>query len=175
VSPRRRPWLIGAAALYLLALAISTSEVSTLDRFQPGTLRFFTQLSALFVKAAETTIDYRLEGWSCEGSRFEEIDTRLYFPMRPNDKENRFQRLAHFFRTDAKVMAALEEFLLPKLPRRMGGLRLLSLRIPFGAPGEGLDRYIRRPLVEYPEEIRHGWYATPMRERLRRCTEAPPS
>jgi hypothetical protein len=172
VPPRWRSWLIGAAAIYLLALAISTSEVNLFDRLEPGTLRFFTQLSALFVKAADTTIDYRLEGYSCDESRFEEIDTSRYFQMRPNDKENRFQRLAHFYRSDAKVMAALEEFLLPKLPRKTGGIRLLSLRIPFGPPGEGIERYQRKPLVEYSADIRHVWYATPMRERVERCAEA---
>ncbi len=171
VTPRRRPWLIGAAALYLLALAISTSELSRFDHLEPGTLRFFTQLSALFVKAADTSIDYRLEGWSCEGSRFEEIDTSRYFPMRPNDKENRFQRLAHFYRSDPKVMAALEAFLLPRLPRKTGGIRLVSLRIPFGAPGEGIERYVRKPLGEYPADIRHAFYVTPMRERVGQCAE----
>lgn len=166
-----RPVLVVVAAIYLVGVAVSTSELGSFDRVVPGWLGFFTQLAALFVKAADTTIEYRVEGWSCRDRRWEEIDTRPVFRMRPNDKENRFQRLAHFYRSDAQVMSALADFLLPRVPWRAGGIRVLSLRIPFGAPGAGIERYQRKALTDYPDEIRHTWYETPARERVRHCAE----
>ena len=74
----------------------------------PRVPNYFLQVAALFPRAATMTIDYRAEAWVCADRKWEELDTRPYFPLDPEDKENRFQRVMHFFRQDETTMHALD-------------------------------------------------------------------
>jgi hypothetical protein len=125
------------------------------------------------------SVDYRAEGWLCTERRWVEIDTRPYFPMRSDDKENRFHRVMHFYRRHRMTLQALESYLIhghndgaPNAP--ISGVRLLSLRIPLPKPGEKVDRYRRRSLSEHPEDQRRNWYWTPTAKRAARCAELVP-
>jgi hypothetical protein len=53
--------------------------------------------------------------------------------------------------------------------RALGGVRLLSLRIPIPKPGEALARVQHLPLSSYPEEQRHYFYHTPRSLIAKRC------
>jgi hypothetical protein len=146
----------------------------------PRVANYFLQVAALFPWAATTSIDYRAEAWVCADKKWEELDTSPYFPIDPDDKENRFQRVMHFFRQDETTMHALDAYLVerhdsgrardgidPNEP--IGGVRLLSLRIPLPNPGEPLERNHRLPLPAYPEDQRHVWYHTPRSKMADRC------
>ena len=132
----------------------------------------------LFPDAQPVAIDYRAEGWVCSRRRFEEIDTRAYFPLRPNDKENRFYRLAQFYRHNRPAMQALEEYLVGRVNAhsddadKIGGVRVLSLRVPIPAPGSSVERWRRKPLDDFPESERHDWFWTPRSRRAERCAAA---
>ena len=86
-------------------------------------------------------------------------------------------------------MQALERFLISRHNQRaldvagagdrappplIGGIRTLSLRIPLGRPGEARERYVRRPLEAYPEEIRKPWYHTPESRLKEQCKKLAP-
>jgi hypothetical protein len=153
----------------------------------PRTLNYFMQIAALFPKAAVMSIDYRAEGWVCAKEAWEELDTRPYFPIDPNDKENRFQRVMHFFREHRQTMHALDAYLVAshndgkhedgiRSDLRIGGVRLESLRIPLPKPGDPLVRPERHPLASYPDDERAFFYHTPRSKLAERCGthEAPP-
>jgi hypothetical protein len=58
--------------------------------------------------------------------------------------------------------------------QRIGGVMLLSLRVPIPPPGSPEPRYRHLPLTDFARTIeRRYWYATATEERNRRCTEAP--
>ncbi|HXX66046.1 MAG TPA: hypothetical protein VEK07_02630 [Polyangiaceae bacterium] len=159
-------WLDGAG---------STLPASVL----PRAINYFLQVAALFPSAAVASIDYRAEGWVCAGQRWEELDTRPYFPIEPDDKENRFQRVMHFYRQDRRTMHALDAYLVERhregrhddgiADRAIGGVRLSSLRIPIPRPGDSLERPRRRSLAEYPEDEKHVFYHTPRSKLAERC------
>src|SRR5262249_55053203 len=150
-------------------------------RVLPRAAAFFSQCSCLFPSAAEVTIEYRAEGWRCDEKRWVEIDPRPFFPIDRDEKESRFQRTLHFYKEDRPTMQALETFLMerqndavrsgqaPLGGGPIAGVRFLSLRIPFGKPGDSVARYSHRPLAEFPAEQRHEWYWTPERKRNERC------
>jgi hypothetical protein len=146
----------------------------------PRVANYFLQVAALFPKAATMTIDYRAEAWVCADKKWEELDTSPYFPIDPDDKENRFQRVMHFFRQDETTMHALDAYLVERhvsgkgldgidAIKPIGGVRLLSLRIPLPSPGQPLDRNRRLPLASYPETERHVFYHTPRSKAAERC------
>ncbi len=146
----------------------------------PRVANYFFQVAALFPRAATMSIDYRAEAWVCSDKKWEELDTGPYFPIDPDDKENRFQRVMHFFRQDETTMHALDAYLVQRHDsgkardgidpdKPVGGVRLLSLRIPLPNPGEPLQRSRRLPLPAYPEEERHVWYHTPRSKAAERC------
>jgi hypothetical protein len=154
----------------------------------PRTPLYFLQVAALFPHAAVNVIDYRAEVWLCTEHRWQEIDTRPYFPIDPNDKENRFQRVMHFLRDNRPTMHALDDYLVrgheagghaDGVPddAKLGGIRVLSLRLPLPSPGEPLARTHRQPLGEYPPEVRKNWYYTTRSKRRERCgyTAPPPA
>jgi hypothetical protein len=141
---------------------------------------YFLQIAALFPQAATKTIEYRAEAWVCTDGKWEELDTRPFFPIDPDDKENRFQRVMHFFREDRTTMHALDDYLVERhttgkgadgidAVKAIGGVRFLSLRIPLPDPGAKLERMRRLPLSEYPEDERKGFYHTPRSKIARRC------
>jgi hypothetical protein len=76
------------------------------------------------------------------------------------------------------VLEALDQFIVTQQNRahpeaRIGGVMLLSLRIPIPPPGTPEGRYQRLPLSDYPPEVeRKYWYVTPSGERTQRCEEA---
>lgn len=176
--------LLVLGALYLFGIWVDCIKEGLPMKVLPRQAAFFLQIAALFPRAATMAIDYRAEAWICSEKRWVEIDTRPTFPIDADDKENRFQRTMHFYREHRKTMQALERFVVEShndghaddgIPRdqKIGGARFLSLRIPFGNPGEKVERTKREPLATYPEEMRHNWYWTPKSKRQERCGGGP--
>lgn len=172
--------LVAVASAYLACIALDGSGCSWPSKVLPRPLAFFTQVSVLFPRAAHATIDYRAEAWVCSQKDWVELDTRPYFPIDPDDKENRFNRAMHFFRENRKTMHALDRYLVRRhderpgadgidAGERIGGVRLLSLRIPIPPVGSKFERYRREPLAHYPESERKYFYHTPESIRARRC------
>jgi hypothetical protein len=165
---------------YLLGVWLDGAGTGIPASVLPRTANYFLQVSALFPVAAVASIDYRAEGFVCGQGTWMELDTRPYFPIDPDDKQNRFNRVMHFFRENRKTMNALDSYLVEShnsggrqdgIPgdRSIGGVRLMSLRIPLPNPGDRLQRMSRRPLSEYPEQERKIFYHT-LRARLaERC------
>jgi hypothetical protein len=146
----------------------------------PRTPLYFLQIAALFPHAATNVIDYRAEGWVCQDHAWREIETRPYFPLDPDDKENRFQRVMHFFRENRPTMHALDDYLVDGhnagghadgIPddRKLGGIRVLSLRLPLPEPGAVLTRLTHKPLADYAPTVRKNWYHTTQTKRSERC------
>jgi hypothetical protein len=179
VGPGRGPgWsrgvLTALAALYLASLFLNGAGSQVPRHLLPATGLYFVQTTCLFPHAARMAIDYRLEGWSCDRGRFEELDVRPHFPIHADDKESRFQRVGFFHRRSRPVMQALEAYVLEgevaRRPERpVGGIRLSSVRIPLPEVGEPVPRWTRRPLEAHPpDQVRH-WYYTPRATRSLRC------
>lgn len=174
----RRRWLrvglVIVAGAYLLTIWLDAIGTNIPYKFLPRTWVYFAQIAKLFPKAAEKVIDYRAEGWSCSDHKWHELDVRPYFPIDKDDKENRFPRAVQFYRRNAPVLQALDEFIVRKNNASsandpIGGVRLLSLRIPFPKPGEKVEAFTRRPISTYPKDYRHNWYVTPKERRAERC------
>ncbi len=168
------------AGVYLAGVWLDGVGSTLGAHFLPRVANYFFQVAALFPRAATMSIDYRAEAWVCADKKWEEIDTRPYFPIDPDDKENRFQRVMHFLRQDETTMHALDAYLVERhnsgnaqddIPtdQLIGGVRLLSLRIPLPKPGEPLERTHRLPLSAYPEDERRVWYHTPRSKAAERC------
>ncbi len=179
-SGRGRTALTLLAGSYLVGVWLDGTGSTLPSHLLPRTANYFLQVAALFPRAATMSIDYRAEGWICRERRYAELDTRPYFPIDPDDKENRFQRVMHFFRQDETTMHALDAYLVDSHDSGMhedgigrdlgiGGVRLSSLRIPLPKPGDPLERAHRRPLSDYPEEERHVFYHTPRTTAAARC------
>ncbi len=181
--PRGRSLVLAIAAAYLAGVWLEGVGSSLPSRVLPRVALYFLQIAALFPRAATHVIDYRVEAWLCRDHAWREIDARAYFPLDPDDKENRFQRLMHFFRTSRPVMRALDDFIVERRARgtgapdglpgdvMVGGVRTLSLRLPLPLPGMSLERYARKPLADYPTSWRTGFYRTPRPLRADRCGE----
>ena len=99
------------AGSYLAGVWLDGVGSTLPSRLLPRVPNYFLQVAALFPRAATMSIDYRAEAWVCADKRWEELDTRPYFPLDPEDKENRFQRVMHFFRQDGTTMHALDAYL----------------------------------------------------------------
>jgi hypothetical protein len=184
------PWWGQWLATALAAVFLVLMGLSTVIKRPPQLL--FTQLTALFPKASEYSFEYRVEGWICGENRFRELDYRRWFPMRTGDKENRFQRLGYFYmsRPSRPVLRALDAWLVEHhnaeaapgdgIDAPIGGIQLMSLRLPIPPVGGELERYRWKPLAEIPESQRKIWYYTPVSTRKERCkklgraTEPPP-
>ena len=168
------------AAAYLTGVWLDGAGSAIPARVLPRTANYFVQVAALFPRAAVASIDYRAEGFVCSEGAWIELDTRPYFPIDPDDKENRFNRVMHFFRENRPTMTALDSYLVDRhnagasedgIPRdrSIGGVRLLSLRVPIPSPGDRLERASRRPLSHYPEAERQVFYHTPRSRLSERC------
>ncbi len=186
-AERRATWrrrtslaLRALAAAYLASVALDGAGCSLPSHVLPRPALFFTQVAVLFPRAAHATIDYRAEAWVCSRRQWVELDTRPYFPIDPDDKENRFNRAMHFYRENRTTMRALDLYLVRSHDEqpgddgidpgeRIGGVRMLSLRIPIPEVGSSFERYRRYPLAHYPETKRHHFYHTPASVRARRC------
>jgi hypothetical protein len=165
--------------LYLADVWLDAVGSNLPGKLLPRAALYFGQIAALFTKAGEKQIDYRAEGWVCSEHKWVEIDPRPYFPIDADNKENRFYRAVQFYRRDRKVMRALDEYVMKHhndaRDRKIGGVRFLSLRIPYPARGSTIEPYKRQELSSYPEEQRHNWYWTPGSMRRERCGEKPPA
>jgi hypothetical protein len=181
-----RPWLpaglrravVALAVVYVLFVWLDAAGTGLADRLLPLPARFFIQEAALFPHQAQDVIEWRAEAWWCDAGRFQEIDVRPFFPIRRDDKESRFYRAMFFHYKQRRVMEALDRFIVDQQNRahpdaRIGGVMLLSLRIPIPPPGTAEPRYQRLPLAEYPGSVeRKYWYVTPKADREQRCAEA---
>ena len=177
---RGRVVLRAVAAAYLLGVWLDGVGSGIPAVLLPRAANYFVQVSALFPRAAVASIDYRAEGFACDDGAWMELDTRPYFPIDPDDKENRFSRVMHFFRENRTTMTALDSYLVDKhnagkhedgIPRdrAIGGVRLWSLRTPIPSPGDRLERASRHPLSSYPEKQRQAFYHTPASRVAERC------
>jgi hypothetical protein len=169
------------AGAYLAGVWLDGTGTGLPARVLPRSPNYFLQVSALFPMSAIASIDYRAEGFVCADGDWRELDTRPYFPIDQDDKENRFNRVMHFYREHRQTMHALDTFLVTRhnaatrvddgipLDRAIGGVRLWSIRIPIPAPGSRLERPSRQPLSSYPEDERKGFYHTPQSKIAERC------
>jgi hypothetical protein len=170
---RRVATVLGLA--YLLAVWLDATGLRGTERLLPPFLRFFVQVAELFPRAADYVIEWRVRGYRCDLARFEEMDVRPFFSIRRDDKENRFDRTMFFYRREPRVLAALDDFL--TAPSRglgfqppIGGVMLLSLRVPIPSLGSADPGYERLPIDRYPRSVeRKVWYLTPIEVRDQRC------
>ena len=160
------------AAMYLVGLWLDAAGCSIPSRVMPHAIDYFMEVAALFPEASGGAIDYRAEGWVCAEARWRELDTRPYFPLDPDDKENRFQRALSFYRDDLQVERALDAYLVQGhnagraddgIPRdqSIGGVRFVRVRIPPPPPGGPVARFTRRPLSELSRAEKEFVYGTP--------------
>jgi hypothetical protein len=168
--------LVVLAALYLLTVWLDGVGSTVPHKLMPRTWVFFAQVSALFTTASPKIVDYRAEGWVCSERRWVEIDLLPYFPLDAGNKENRFQRALQFYRRNRTVMHALDDFVVHHHNARgsepsIGGVRFLSLRIPYPPPGAHVEPYAVRPVSAYAKDERKDWYFTPRSRRAERCGE----
>ena len=181
--PAGRPWrryaLVAIAGLYLADVWLDGVGSNLPGKVLPRSLLYFGQIAALFPHAGEKQIDYRAEGWVCAERKWVEIDPRPWFPIDADNKENRFYRAVQFYRENRTVMRALDEYVTKHHnaahDRKIGGVRILSLRIPLPPPGAKIDPYKREELAKYPEDQRHNWYWSPGSMRRERCADKSPA
>jgi hypothetical protein len=177
---RGRVALLTCGAAYLVGVWLDGTGSGIPAALLPRTANYFVQVAALFPRAAVASIDYRAEGFVCGDGTWMELDTRPYFPIDSDDKENRFNRVMHFFRENRTTMTALDSYLVENhnsgrredgIPhgRPIGGVRLSSLRIPLPSPGDQLERTSRRPLSFYPDDERQVFYHTPRSRLSQHC------
>jgi hypothetical protein len=171
-SVRFRLALVAVAFVYFAGILLNAAG-APLEEILPRPLLYFMQIARLFPNAVEVVTEYRAEAYDCETRHWTELDVRPYFPLRADDKENRFDRAMFFYRRSAPVMKALDDYLVSanNLAGRpiIGGVMLLSLRIPVPAPGQVLEPYRRRPLTDYPADERKYWYRTSRDDLSARC------
>lgn len=187
VTPSKRSWKryapIAIAGLYLADVWLDGVGSTIPGKVLPRSLLYFGQIAALFPHAGEKQIDYRAEGWVCSERKWVEIDPRPWFPIDNDNKENRFYRAVQFYRENRKVMRALDEYVTAhhnashdaNANKKIGGVRILSLRIPLPAPGTKINPYKREELAKYPEDQRHNWYWSPGSIRRERCGDKAPA
>jgi hypothetical protein len=174
---RRAGMVLGA--VYILSIWLGAAGTGLPERVLPRPLLFFTQAAELFPNASVDSIEWRVRGWLCDRGAFEEIDVRPLFPIHQDDKESRFERAMFFHHRQRSVLAALDRYITDAQNRtrpgqRIGGVILLSLRIPIPPLGQPGPQRRWMPLVEYPPDVeRRYWYTTPVEARTSRCEEAP--
>ena len=179
-APRSLRWAAAVlAAIYLSAVWLDALRVGALERLLPDVSHPFVQVAELFSEASPFAIEWRARGWSCATHQFGEVDVRPLFPIRKDDKESRFYRAMFFYHRELRVLEALDAYITAEHNRhepehRIGGVMLLSLRVPIPAPGTSPARYQRRPLDDYPADVeRRYWYTTSPRDRSARCAALP--
>jgi hypothetical protein len=177
LSLRRAGAVIGV--VYLCSIWLDAVGTGLPGRVLPRPLLFFTQVAELFPKASLDSIEWRVRGWRCDLGRFDEIDVRPFFPIRQDDKESRFDRAMFFHHRQRPVLVALDRYITSAQNRmrpaeRVGGVMLMSLRLPIPPLGESGPRWRWMPLDEYPPAVeRRYWYTTAAEARAERCEEAP--
>lgn len=187
VGPRAfRCGLIALASLFFSVMVVGEVRSGFVYRWVPGPLLYFTQIAGLFTESKKLDVDFRAEGWSCQDGLFRELDVGPQFPIQPGNKENRFQRAVYFYNGNPLVMHALDRFITEHHnamvrdleakgqstdPGRIGGVRIVSAVTPIPEPSEGIQRYGRKPLSEYPFDRAHTLYETPAKRIWKRCRE----
>lgn len=172
-----RSGIVVFALFYLVTVWLDGVGSNFPARVTPRAWLYFCQIAALFKSAGMMSIDYRAEGWSCADRKWIEVDVHPWFKVDSDNKENRFHRALQFYRKERKVMRALDEYVVkrnnatPSLPK-IGGVRFLSLRIPYPKLGSHVEPVDRKPLADYPEDMRHNWYWSPGSMRRDRCGDA---
>jgi hypothetical protein len=172
-SPFLRLALTIVSALYIAGVFIEGAG-GHLDRLVYRPVLFFCQIAALFPQGATHRIEYRAEGLPCRGPAIE-VDVRPFFPIHADDKESRFDRALHFYRSDRPTLEALESYVRSgyntAASEKIAGVVFLSLRVPIPAPGTAFPRYERAPLADFPKEQRKVWYATSRDVVNERCAK----
>ena len=186
IGPRElRLGLVGVAIVYYQGL-LHHGWVGWVSK--PA--EFFVDATKLFPDANRVAMEFRLEGWSCTDHSWHLIDPRPYFPMRSDDKESRFQRLAYFYGVRAgkpakgtpkeKVperiaMYALDDYIMARHPDvddglagDIGGIQVYVIKKPIPEPGVTVDRYNYEPFV-VTEGKREDLFYTPESKRKARC------
>jgi hypothetical protein len=155
----------------------------------PRAVDYFLEVAALFPDAAKFATEHRAEGWECDERTWAELDTRPYFPLDPDDKENRFQRALHFFSEEPAVLRSLEAYLVLRhnagreggfgCPRStecqpsgwhaIGGVRIVVAHTKIPLPGGDVERFTRRPLTDFARADRHVLYSPTPAELATRC------
>jgi hypothetical protein len=180
-----RACLRTVAGLYLVGLWLDAAGCGVPERVLPHAVDYFMEVAALFPEAAGGAIDYRAQGWVCADGAWQELDTRPYFPLDPDSKENRFQRALNFYREDLVVHRAIDDYLVQRhdagghddgIPRGkpIGGVKLVRVRIPIPAAGTPIQPFTRRPLDELPVAEQEVLYTTPRTRVDERCGSRPP-
>jgi hypothetical protein len=168
------------AATYLVGLWLDGIGCEIPSRALPRPAEYFMQVAALFPDAATAASEYRAEGWICADQRWQELDSRPYFPLDPDDKENRFQRALRFYRDEPLVLHALDDYLVERhnaglhddgIPRDrvIGGARIVLVRVPIPRPGTPIERLARRPLADFAKDETRVLYHTPKARLDQRC------
>jgi hypothetical protein len=171
--------MVALALLYLAAVWLDGAGFAGALQWIPLPVRFFSQVAQLFPHAAPFAIEWRAQGYRCATGTVEELDLRPHFPIHADDKENRFARAMFFHHRNRAVLEALDAFISGREAslgpeHRLGGLMLLSVRVPIPSPGEPPPRYRRVPLDAMPAEYeRKVWYASSRDDFNRRCAEPP--
>jgi hypothetical protein len=177
-------WLrIGLAGLAVIYYAALIRHPPDSRWVRPAA--FFTEATSLFPLSVSSVLEYRIEAWSCSGEGdWKPIDPRPYFPIHPDDKESRFQRLGYFYfnsktesRRDREVGKALDQYIATGhaagaddgVTGRIGGIRVVKIVRPIPAPGEPVERYHFDPFAPIPGDQRRDKYTTPEEERKQRC------
>jgi hypothetical protein len=175
VGGRRFRLALAAMALVYCAGMWLNAAGAPLEDVVPRPLLYFMQVARLFPNAIDLTTEYRAEAYSCEERRWVELDVRPYFPLHADDKESRFDRAMFFYHRSGPVLKALDEYLVGANNQAgrapIGGVLLMSLRIPVPRPGQALSPYRARPLAEYPAELRKYWYRTSRVDAESRCDQ----
>jgi hypothetical protein len=166
-----RAALVAVAVAYFVLLAKRLPDAKW-----TRPISHFVRATCLFPGAMRATNSYRLAAWSCGRVRWEPLDVRAYFPMRAEDKESRFYRLAHFYKRNRPVMQALDAHISARHPHTedgvdgaIGGIRLYQTRTPIPPPGSKIERFVFDPLPAIPREGVQDLFYTPGPERKRRC------
>jgi hypothetical protein len=163
------------AFAYLCGFWLDAAGSKLPQRLLPRPLLSFVQTAELFPNAARLIVEWRALGYRCADGKFEELDLRPYFPIHGTDKEGRFQRAMFFHHAQKRVLQALDLFITHSEsalgPEHViGGVKLLSLRIPIPDPGANEQPHGWRPIEQYPTSVVHKvWYVTPSELRERRC------
>lgn len=173
-------WLaVAFATVYFAAVWLDAAGEHGLELALPAPLRFFVQVAELFPHAADDVIEWHVKGFHCDARQFDEIDVRSFFPIHRDDKESRFYRTMFFYFREPRVLGALDDYITREYNRqhpdgRIGGVMLLSLRIPIPALGATAARYQWRPISEAPATLtKRYWHTTAQSLRDRRCAEVP--
>lgn len=185
--------ILGAVTVvYLIAIFGEAAKSGWAAKYLPAPLAYFTQVAALFPHASRHAIDYRAEGFRCKDGTWFEIDPTPWFPIDAGNKENRFYRTMHFYgdaHPHRQTLRAIDDFIVTHYNESaranaaagnggptdvLGGVRFTKVTTPFGNPGEGSERYRKRPLAEYGEDQRKVFYYSPESKREERCKRIGP-